>query len=445
MCTTLLFVGLACSGNHSAPSHRNSVAGSSVPATLKPGAAFAPPTAASTPGTAGYVVADPSFAPLAGARALFGRLGGAAFQIEVPQSWAGGGLVLFAHGFTGNDPILFVEEPPLRAYFIQQGFAWAASSFSAPGYDPDVGLADTLALRNLFIQQFGSPSRTYINGMSMGGHVVVSAMEQHPDLFSGGFSECGVVGGVQEMDFVVSYVTVASSLTHTPLLPISDATSYRNAIRNRIIPALGPANSPTMVGQQFEDVIKRLTGGPRPWRHEGFVNRRTADFDLAVTGDPKHPGVAERAGTNVGVDYQIDPVLGITNQQLNAGVLRVAADPSARNETAHPDFAPRTGKLKAPLLTLHTTGDHFVPISQEVSYRKIVDAAGAGDELVQRAIRRPEHCQFSQQELQQGFTDLVNWAEQGVVPVGDDFRSGDLSNAGLRFTQPLLAGDPGGE
>ena len=351
LCTTLLLVGLACSGNDNAPSPRNPVTSSPVPATLKPGAAFAPPTATSTPGAAGYVVADPRFAPLAGARALFGRLGGAAYQVEVPQSW-NGGLVLYAHGFTGNDPILFVEEPPLRAYFIQQGFAWAASSFSAPGYDPDVGLADTLALRDLFIQQVGSPSRTYINGTSMGGHVVVSAMEQHPDVFSGGFSECGVVGGVQEMDFVVSYVTVASGLTQTPLLPISDATSYRNAIRSSVIPALGPANSPTIVGQQFEDVIKRLTGGPRPWRHEGFVNRRTADFDLAVTGDPKHPGVADRAGTNVGVVYQIDPALGITDQQLNAAVLRVAADPSARNPTTHPDFAPRTGKLKAPLLTL---------------------------------------------------------------------------------------------
>src|SRR5262249_53404194 len=119
------------------------------------------------------------------------------------------------------------------------------------------------------------------------------------------------------------------------------------------------------------------------------------------------------------------------------------ADPTIRNP-AHPDWAPRTGRLQAPLLTLHTTGDAFVPISQERDYRRAVDAAGASRFLVQRAIRRPNHCQFSDAELTRGFADLVSWVENGVVPAGDDL-SGDLRNVGLQFTSPLLPGDPGGE
>ena len=116
-----------------------------------------------------------------------------------------------------------------------------------------------------------------------------------------------------------------------------------------------------------------------------------------------------------------------------------------RNAATHPDFAPRTGRLQAPLLTLHTTGDHFVPFSLEQSYRRAVDAAGAGDLLVQRAVRRPDHCQFTAAELERGFSDLVTWVEQGVKPAGDDLRNADLRDVGRQFTEPLLPGDPGDE
>ncbi len=390
-----------------------------------------------------YVITNPRFDPLPGARALYGVLGGAAYEIEVPQSW-NGELVLYAHGFTGDDPIVFVQMPPLRQYFIEHGFAWAATSDATSGYNPDQGLHDTLALRDAFIQQVGAPKRTYIDGTSMGGHVVVSAMEQHPELFAGGYSECGVVAGVEELDYLVSYSALAAYVTNTAL-PITDRAAYLAAVRAKLLPALGPASQPTQAGVQFEALVESLTGGPRPWRHQGFLDRRSANFEVAATEDPQHLSLAARAATNLGVRYTVDPSAGIDIARLNALIPRLPADPAARNAAAHPDFAPRTGKLKAPLLTLHTTGDHFVPISLEQDYRRIVDAAGAGDLLVQRAIRRPDHCQFSSAELERGFSDLVNWVEHGVKPEGDDLSNPDLTNAGLRFTNPLLPGDPGGE
>jgi pimeloyl-ACP methyl ester carboxylesterase len=387
------------------------------------------------------VVADPRFQPLTGARAVFGILGGASYQIEVPDAW-NGELVLYEHGFTGNDPVLFVQPPPLRSLFVQRGFAWAASSFSASGYAPDVGLRDTLALLSFFKSNVGNPTRTYIYGTSMGGHVVVSAMEQYPELFAGALSECGVVGGVDEMDYLLSSVLLAQYLTGVPLYPITDPAAYQRAVRTQVLPALGPINSPNTAGAQFEDVLANLTGGPRPWRHQGFADRRSGNFDLAVQVDPQ--SAAYRAASNVTIRYHADPGLGLDEEQLNAGVQRVPPDPQARDPRLNPDFAPRTGKLRAPLLTLHTTGDAFVPISQEVTYRQLVEAAGAGQFLVQRAIRRPDHCQFSDAERSRAFTDLVNWVENGVRPAGDDL-SGDLRNVGLAFTDPLLPGDPGVE
>ena len=109
---------------------------------------------------------------------------------------------------------------------------------------------------------------------------------------------------------------------------------------------------------------------------------------------------------------------------------------------AYPEFADFTGKIQRPLLTIHGTGDLFVPISLEQSYRRIVDAAGTGDLLVQRAIRRAGHCTFSQEERIAAFEDLVKWVDQKQKPAGEDLQ-GDLRNAGLTFTNPKLPDDPG--
>ena len=41
------------------------------------------------------------------------------------------------------------------------------------------------------------------------------------------------------------------------------------------------------------------------------------------------------------------------------------------------------------------------------------------------------------------FDDLTRWVRQGTRPEGDEVY-GDLSNAGMKFTDPLRPGDPGG-
>ncbi len=387
---------------------------------------------------------DPSFSPVPGARALYGRLGGAVYEIEIPDRW-NGGLAMYAHGFAGNEPFLIVGPPPLRSYLIQEGFAWAASSFSANGYDPQAGIDDTLALLDYFKQNVGQPSQTYLYGSSMGGHVVVASLEQHPDVYQGALSECGVVAGVAEMDYLLGYSAVGEYLAGLKLLPVKDISAYEAAVRSRLIPALGDpgAKRLTPKGRAFETVIESLTGGPRPFRREGFLDRFASNF--TVTFDDlggKTP--AARAATNEAQQYRISPGFGVTDEQLNSGIYREPPDVSVRDAKINPALAPMTGRLRTPLLTIHTTGDAFVPFSLEQDYRRTVDAAGNGDMLVQRAIRRPDHCQFSEAEREQSWDDLVRWVEQGVKPEGDDVLSPDLSKIGLRWTNPLLPGDPGG-
>src|ERR1041384_8202833 len=107
------------------------------------------------------------FAALPGARALWGVQDNAGYRIEVPDSW-NGKLVMGAHGFRGTGLELTVDNHPLRAFLIANGYAWAASSYSKNDYDPAQGAKDTHALTQLFNGLVGHPGRTYITGASMG-------------------------------------------------------------------------------------------------------------------------------------------------------------------------------------------------------------------------------------------------------------------------------------
>jgi dienelactone hydrolase len=387
---------------------------------------------------------DPSFTPLAGARAFYGRLASTVYEIEVPEQW-NGELVMYAHGFNGYAPFLIVAPPPLRQTFIREGYAWAASSFSDNGYDPQSGVDDTLQLLDYFRQSMGAPNRVYIDGASMGGHVVVSSLEQHPGIYSGALSECGVVAGVQEMDYLLSYSAVGQYLAGLNLLPITDIETYRQQLNTKVVPALGDPTTKrlTQTGRAFESIIENLTGGPRPFRHQGFLDRFPGNFSTTFDDLGRHT-VAARAASNATQTYAVASGFGISNEQLNSGVYRQAVDQSVRNAKTYPAFAPFTGRITVPLLTLHTTGDGFVPFSLEQDYRRTVDASGSGDLLVQRAIRRPDHCQFTDAERSQSWDDLVGWVERGQKPSGDDVLNPDLSQIGLQWTNPLLPGDPGG-
>lgn len=420
-----------------------------TPATPTPAAAASPVPAADTAkklGTPSGVTTTAKaadFSALPGAKAYFGLLDRSSYQVEVPDSW-NGELVLYAHGFAGFGPEVAVQAPPagLRRYMVANGFAWAASSYSENGYVPGIGADDTLALKNLFVQQFGTPKRTYIVGASMGGNVVALALEHHAAAYDGALSICGALSGIEQIDFLASWVAVAE-FTSGIHFPIGEPNANLSTIFLQELPAqLGAAATPGERGKQFANVIMNLTGGPRPFFREGFVEQYPVNFGLAML-DPERKLLVNRASTNRDAQYHIDPGLGLTDADLKAGVRRLESDPAARNAEAHPDAVPTTGKISVPLLTLHNTGDLFVPISMEQSYRRKVEAAGKGDLLVQRAIRAGGHCKFSEPELTTAFVDLVAWVRDGKKPKGENLM-GDLANAGIEFTNPPRPGDPGG-
>ena len=387
-------------------------------------------------------VKNPAFRALPGARVEFGVHQGAAYRIELPEKW-NGGLVMYAHGYRGEGPELEVSNPEIREHLVRNGYAWAASSYRANGYRPDYGADDTKALRELFVQKFGTPRWTMLYGVSMGGHVVTASLEQQPGVYQGALALCGALTGIEQIDYLAAYAAVAEYISGVNLFDAPDAQTYARRVFNEWAAAVGPASSPTERGRAFQSVVKYLLGGDLPFWREGLAARLGPGFNLVLLADPNRTSTVQgRAVDTRGVQYRIDPGLGFTAEQINRDVRRFAPAPGARTGADKPVFADLTGRIDVPLLTLHTTGDTFVPFSLEQSYRRKAAAAGAGDRLVQRAVRRPGHCEFQTAEITRAFDDLVAWMERGVRPAGDDVLTSDPDSLGLRWTSPLRPDDP---
>jgi pimeloyl-ACP methyl ester carboxylesterase len=387
---------------------------------------------------------DATFTALPGAKAFFGHYDGGAYRVEIPDTW-NGELVLWAHGYVANAGAqgsrLRVGVPgvgqgsPFREHLITGGFAWAASSYRCNGYVPGQGLLDTMALIDVFKRVYGgnAPQRVYLTGVSMGGHITLLGMQEFPTAFGGGLALCA--SGPGEMDFLTS-VSAASELITG--VTVTEATRQRDV--DRLTTVLGKPPAYTEKGRQLASVQVEISGGPRPFALDGLGSRF---IENASTVAGRGDDVWSRVASNTDVKYHIDDGLGLTDAAINNSVRRKAADAEMRSVRGpYEEAIPFDGRIERPVLTLHGSGDLYVPISLEQSLRRVVDDAGKSSSLVQRIIRSPGHCNFSAPEQADAFDALVEWARNGKRPEGDDVL-GDLTNAGMKFTNPLRPGDPG--
>jgi len=387
---------------------------------------------------------DAAFEALPGAKAYFGRYDGGLYRIEIPDSW-NGELVLYAHGYaaeTGtNGTMLRVGNHSIREHLIKEGFAWAASSYRCNGYVPGQGLVDTMALTDLFTKTNAgrAPQRTYLTGVSMGGHVTILGMHEFPTSFAGGLAMCPA--GPELFDFFSATAAAAEAITGTQLT--LDTLQQDIA---KMSEALGAPPNYTEKGRQLASVEIRISGGPRPFAVEGLASggRFAGNITSGAAAIAGGTTPQNRAVQTTHITYAIDAGLGLTAESLNQRVRRKTGDAVYRSDkTPYEEVAPFDGRIERPLLTMHGTGDLFVPIFLEQTLKRAVAKAGKASLLTQRVMRVAGHCGFSQPEQIKAFDDLVRWVRQGVKPEGDDV-DGDLTNAGMKFTEPLRANDPGG-
>jgi pimeloyl-ACP methyl ester carboxylesterase len=419
---TVLIAALAalastgCGGDKSAPA-----------ATNTPRPIPSPVTFRSEP--QGITLADPAFEALPGARADFGRLGGAVYQIEMPDNW-NGRLVLFMHGFGELGPEANVGPPDFRRYLIGHGYAWGASSFSSTSSIPGRAADETAALWDYFARKYGRPAWTYVTGESMGGAASHIAAERYADRFDGALALCGSAGQSAGAISLADYFAVGTYVARITQAEFDASTDASALIRDQILPALqDPA-----VHERFENIMLDLTGGPRAFDREGFHLEEETNWRRAELL------VVARLAPNADKTYELGPLSTIANDEFNREVIRLPVnDDLMRTFTEGSEIA---GDLQMPLLTLHTTGDGQVPIEQARILRRRVDAAGKGDLLVQRVMRDAGHCGFTTAEQEAAFEALVGWVEHGVKPEGDDVLVDDLRTLRGTFELAPRSGSP---
>ncbi len=421
-----------------------------------------------------FVPADPAattFAPLPAAAGdtvdtattsrWAGVLGGAGYRVEVPANW-NGALVMYAHGYAGEGNTLNITNPAIRRYLIQNGYAWAASSYTKNYYDVRAGVEDTNALALEFnriaaanARPLATPRRTYITGHSMGGHITAAAIEsealrtaRNKVRYHGAVPMCGVMGDTELFNYFSGAQVTAQALAGVPQNPFTEWANVSAQVTSTLFTTF--PSVPTATGAKFMSVVENLTGGDRPL------------FDLGVAyGGSFSPvwGVFGRDGTVNGIlNKDVTDTTGLTytiagdpagSAALNASAQKVMPAPDAnRLRRDGLRWIPKAnGEISIPVVSLHTLGDLYVPFSMQQIYRKRVEAKTNGSRLVQRAIRGISHCDFTVAEQVEAFQAMVLWEQNGTKPGGDDVLTPATvaaSTYGCTYTRNTLGPDDSG-
>jgi hypothetical protein len=396
-----------------------------------------------------FTAATTSFAAMTGVLETdrwAGVLGGAAYQVEVPKNW-NGMLVMYAHGYAGTGPALSVAPPAIRRYLVSQGYAWAASSYSKNYYDVRAGVEDTNALALAFndiARQNGrnvsAPSKIYITGISMGGHVTAAAVDEenirtanHKVRYAGAVPMCGVLGDTELYDYFAAYQTAAQQEAGMPATtwPAADWATVGPQVQAKLFSSFPGGSTPTAPavptaqGLRLKAIVQNLTGGTRPLFDFAYASPLQATAWGTFGRDGKLLGILnDDVIKTTGITFQFDndPALTADEQAFNNAIYRVKDTPDAnRLRRDGLRWVPKTNALiRVPVVTIHTLGDLYVPFSMEQVYKRRADQAGTSGLLVQRAIRGISHCDFTVAEQASAFDAMVKWEQQGVKPDGDD-------------------------
>ena len=336
-----------------------------------------------------------------------GLLDGAAYRIDIPPGW-NHSLVVFYHGYATR-PVSFHIAKRLawqQQPFLERHYAVAQSAFSQTGWALPEAFPETEALRRYFTKQYGQPRESFVAGESMGGVLVSITLELNPKPYLGGLDLCGSVGPtIDRFDRRFAMLAAFESYfpdVMPPLVPVPSDYADTAADRAKILTALraNPAAAASMRSLIGLHTDLDLARDVAYWIFDiGDMQRRAGGnpFDnrnLIYTG-------ASAANSNA-------------DAELNEKVTRYAAATQARSYLAH-HYTP-SGRLRRPMLALHTIYDPVVPPSSLAIYDHEVQAVGAGQNLVQQIVDREGHCNFTEDEVGDAFDDMVRWAHGGPRP-----------------------------
>ncbi|MFD4594470.1 alpha/beta hydrolase [Streptomyces rubiginosohelvolus] len=392
--------------------------------------------APAAPAPAGSPTGSPAAAPVAAdcpealagkARCYTGQDGnGAHYALAVPTRW-NGSLVVHAHGGPdlgdASDPARSTKDLERWAVMVEEGYAWAGSSYRRGGYGTRMAAADTESVRRVFVDRFGKPGRTYLHGQSWGGNVAAKVAETYgtkPGAYDGVLLTNGVLGGGSrgydyrvDLRVVYQYYCGNHPRPTEPQYPLwqglrPDSTMTSAGLGARLRECTGFDADPTArtaLQQRNLDDILAVTGIPER-SLESHLRFATFTFrDIVSTRlEGRNPF------SNRGVRYTGSH----DDRALNAGVERFSADPAARRDLSWDSDL--TGRVSLPVLTLHAIDDPTAFVEHEAAYRATLRGAGREHRLVQSFTRESEHSGLSNAEYANSIAALDGWARGGRKP-----------------------------
>lgn len=310
-----------------------------------------------------------------------GTLEGAAYRIDIPANW-NGELVVNAHGY---EPVGAPREDPLPFTrglepLLAQGFAIAASGYSAQGWAIPEAIADTERLRAHFVTRHGRPTRSWLIGWSMGGLVALASAERHPQAWHGVVSMCGVSLSSETM---MSRGALAPLAAFDALFPgvlpqapagLADDALPAMADGDAIEAALATNPSRAIVlARHFYLPRDDLAGSL--WLYYLVLR----ELGQRAGGFP----VTSATGAD-GVDGD-EAALGVR-------IRRYAATPAALAYVR--DSGALTGGAPVPVVLQPNPADPTVPARFSHGYLALARAAGRGDQVRLLPAAGERHCRF---------------------------------------------------
>src|SRR5579859_462842 len=370
------------------------------------------------------------------------------YEIEVPPNW-NGTLLLFSHGYNSFTIPLAPQDasdPTTGLYLLSQGFALAGSAYARAGWSLEQAFQDQIALLDAFDNsQFGSSlKRTIAWGQSLGGMITAGLVQLYPDRFVGALPECGVVAGGlgvwnQGLDSEFALATLQTPIKIFGFSsPLDAFLSYNAAIAAVNAAQLTPTGRARIaLSAALADVpgwVDPASPEPAPTDYAAQEVNQLAwdnniDFLFAYFGRQE---LEARSGGNfswnTGVDYRVQlshsvdlaevkALYTAAGLDLNADLdklnatTRIAADPGAVSYVQK--FITYNGQLQVPILTMHTTGDGLVEVTNENAYASVVRSAGDNSMLRQVFVHRAGHCTFTPAETVTALQTLLHRVDTG--------------------------------
>lgn len=369
---------------------------------------------------------------------------GATWKAEIPADW-NGTLLLYSHGylptFAGTPNIAWdAPDPDTGKALLDEGYGLTGSSYAAAGWALATAPKDQLDTLRETVHAIGrEPHRVLAFGSSMGGLVTQKLAETAGSGIQGALPTCGIVGGgealgnyqLDGMFAIASLLAPGQAIKLVGFATLGEAFASTGALvaavqqaqttpagRARVALAAALYQEPTWApGQPTPPAPGDAVAaeqGQYQWLLQTlqFVTPGRFDLEQAVGGNPNwNKGVDYRALLGRSVDR------GTVRSLYRAAGLDLDADLATLTRTASTTADPRavarmfatsvpTGRIRMPVLSLHTTTDQLVPVQHEEALGDEVAAAGRQAWLRQAFVAHQGHCSFTPAELVAGIHAL---------------------------------------